>query len=676
MSLVGNKAFLLGYSRLYTWRESDNDTSLHNHCNDYQEAVRDIATNSEYQKINNVSVGKPDPDFQGMNDIGVVEYVFPLEQNNIMIPNIVLRSTGDSDIMFATRIEDLVFLKPFPGVNSIYKRTEFECNVGGMIIEYNFIQTEGACDTYGRLNFNIDGFPMDEYYKIYNDLLRLGDYTYIDRFTELTHHRLVNRFARRYEKIAAQSREPGTPEGDMKIEVYDDFGDIPNKVFDFIRECYDHCHLTIINNRHFCYSCNIATNQHYNTSYNSYKDQYLCRGCALNRKSKCSFCEAEKFKKHYLGDLFSDERFNYLKELLLEAGVENTCNSCLDHLFISCAKCYYITTVDINCSLDVGWDYLSSAHDKLIDNSDRYNGMNLCNTCYDTTLSNCLATPVNGFNNIEDHFPYTTHIHNINRYVSVESEVITPNDYGDDMHPVDDVWTPKNWRVVQDGSLNDGGVEFKNIRPVRGDYIEAGLLKLENASRDQDFWIDSSCGIHVHMDARDFRWRELRNLLMIINCIEPSIIESLPEVRRKSTYCKEIDKDYGQPIGNNYIYDSINNLRDLVNFSYRELSNVDPSEDKYNNSRYRGTNIHSRFFHGTIEFRYHEGSISTAPIVNWIHLCNNIMTAAKNLERNDKKWRRIKDMVLRDEHGLDVIKNIGGKSALKYIEDKIKRYEV
>ena len=52
------------------------------------------------------------------------------------------------------------------------------------------------------------------------------------------------------------------------------------------------------------------------------------------------------------------------------------------------------------------------------------------------------------------------------------------------------------------------------------------------------------------------------------------------------------------------------------------------------------------------------------------------MTAAKNLERNDKKWRRIKDMVLRDEHGLDVIKNIGGKSALKYIEDKIKRYEV
>ena len=47
MSLVGNKAFLLGYSRLYTWRESDNDTSLHNHCNDYQEAVRDIDTNSE-----------------------------------------------------------------------------------------------------------------------------------------------------------------------------------------------------------------------------------------------------------------------------------------------------------------------------------------------------------------------------------------------------------------------------------------------------------------------------------------------------------------------------------------------------------------------------------------------------------------------------------------------------
>tara|TARA_R100000808_G_scaffold9913_1_gene26899 strand:- start:18853 stop:20883 length:2031 start_codon:yes stop_codon:yes gene_type:complete len=676
MSLIGDKAYILGTSRVYSWRESENSASLHNYCNDFTTSLRDIATHPEDQeKVNNVSTGLDAVTRKGAGRAGVIEYVANIEIGNIMIPNIILRSIEDNDIMFATRIEDIMLLVPRPGVNSIYKRTEFEDGTGEMIIEYNFMITDGCADTYGRLNFGLQGNFMRGHSKYYNDIDYLGDYSYIDRFSDMTYYKTNNRFINRYLDIIDTKYEFGTPKGDMQIDCYDDFGDIPIGVIQYIENCYRNCHKAIMSNRYNCHTCGVATNKHNYSKVNYYKDVYYCGSCAVSTERECNFCNNSRFMRHFAGDIFEGDRFTAVKKLLLKTGVTDVCNNCLDHIFLSCNRCNNTSIINLEEALRQGWDYITSAYDELIHDCDRYNGMILCTTCYDTTLGQSIATPVNGFDIIEDIFPFTTNTHNINRYVSVESEIMTYHDFHEDVHPEDEVWAPRNWRVVNDASLNDGGVEFKNIRPVRGDYIEVGLLQLENASKDQDFWVDSSCGIHVHMDARDFKWRELRSLLMIINCVEAPIIQSLPEIRRDSKYCKVIDKDYGSSLGNEHIYKSINNLRELVNFSYRELSNVDPGEDRYNGSRYRGTNIHSRFFHGTIEFRYHEGSISAAPVMSWIHLCNRIMVAAKNLERNDKKWKRIKDMVLRDEHGLDVIKNIGGKSALKYIEDKIKSYE-
>jgi hypothetical protein len=45
--------------------------------------------------------------------------------------------------------------------------------------------------------------------------------------------------------------------------------------------------------------------------------------------------------------------------------------------------------------------------------------------------------------------------------------------------------------------------------------------------------------------------------------------------------------------------------------------------------RYRGLNLHSWFYQGTLEFRHHEGSTDWEEIVNWAMFCGFIVDLAK-----------------------------------------------
>ena len=47
--------------------------------------------------------------------------------------------------------------------------------------------------------------------------------------------------------------------------------------------------------------------------------------------------------------------------------------------------------------------------------------------------------------------------------------------------------------------------------------------------------------------------------------------------------------------------------------------------EKYNDSRYCGMNMHSRIINGSIEFRYHSGTINQEKILNWVKICTAIV---------------------------------------------------
>ena len=83
--------------------------------------------------------------------------------------------------------------------------------------------------------------------------------------------------------------------------------------------------------------------------------------------------------------------------------------------------------------------------------------------------------------------------------------------------------------------------------------------------------------------------------------------------------------------------ENVNGIVEMSKLWYEKMGSVSPSNSKYNNSRYRGFNLHARFLLGTLEYRYHEGSVNYERIYNWTKFCLGLTDFGKTLMDKDKK---------------------------------------
>ena len=281
-------------------------------------------------------------------------------------------------------------------------------------------------------------------------------------------------------------------------------------------------------------------------------------------------------------------------------------------------------------------------------------GRRYCTSCADLKLQSYLASPFR-YRRLPIKLATKSEY---NRYIGIESEVITCYDDSEDY--VNAVGEPNYFEVIEDGSLNSGGVEFVTHKPIIGDTVVEALDGLEQTHREDDNYTDESCGIHIHMNALDFNFTEIQSLLMIMSRLQGYIYRGLPSNRTDNTYCKEI------PMSPRKI-SRMRSLTHLVN-EYYKGANTNLTDNKYNDARYFGTNIHARFYLGTIEFRYHEGSIYSRPIQEWIQFLNRIMTTATRLQRDPVLCSRIiSDKI----PTMDILKDITGVFGAEYIDRRI-----
>jgi len=157
--------------------------------------------------------------------------------------------------------------------------------------------------------------------------------------------------------------------------------------------------------------------------------------------------------------------------------------------------------------------------------------------------------------------------------------------------------------------------------------------------------------------------------------IDDYIIESLPEERRTSTYAKRFLASYNDII-------ECRNIVELTNWYYKVIGKSSINTDRYNQARYIGTNLHARFYHGTIEFRYHEGSIDSTPILKWIDFLYEIMQSVKEIaSRSTKKGRDIEKIIydrdkIKSLQPIHLIDMIGGRASCEYITNKVNKYNM
>jgi len=184
----------------------------------------------------------------------------------------------------------------------------------------------------------------------------------------------------------------------------------------------------------------------------------------------------------------------------------------------------------------------------------------------------------------------------------------------------------RKWKIVSDASITpqcgnrstmNRDYKVEMVSPIcKYDDIKDIQEIVRKLRQDGHAKVNSSCGIHIHVDASPHDARSLRNITNIMYSKEDLIYKALQvSVSREHRYCKKVDESFIEKLNKRKPKD----IRQVENIWYN--GNVYRSHTHYDDSRYYALNLHSVFSKGTIEFRLFNGTLHAGEIKSYIQFC-------------------------------------------------------
>lgn len=174
----------------------------------------------------------------------------------------------------------------------------------------------------------------------------------------------------------------------------------------------------------------------------------------------------------------------------------------------------------------------------------------------------------------------------------------------------------RKWKVVRDGSVN--GIDSHKcelVSPILQYNDIEQLQEIVRVLRKAGAKVDSSCGIHVHVDKANHDAKSLRNLINIVVSKEEMINNAFGvHGERLNRWCKPVRKTLVDAV-NSKKPKTIAELGDLWYQGY---------EDRYSHysaSRYHGLNLHNVWYAHTVEFRYFNSTLHAGKVKSYIQFC-------------------------------------------------------
>ena len=196
----------------------------------------------------------------------------------------------------------------------------------------------------------------------------------------------------------------------------------------------------------------------------------------------------------------------------------------------------------------------------------------------------------------------------------------------------------KVWKIVYDSSI-------RPVRPERSRYpedeykVEMNSPKLEYSEmgklqevvrtlRRAGAVVNSSCGMHVHVDASKHTPQSLKNALSIMYSKEDILFKALKvNENRVERWCQKVREPMLEKIRKL----PANTTMDRLKQEWYEGS--DGSYQHYNWTRYYALNLHSVFYRGTLEWRCFESTLHAGKVRANITLALAISAQAINQKR-------------------------------------------
>ena len=143
----------------------------------------------------------------------------------------------------------------------------------------------------------------------------------------------------------------------------------------------------------------------------------------------------------------------------------------------------------------------------------------------------------------------------------------------------------------------------------------ADLQEVVRRLRHSGAFVNSQCGIHIHVDASRYTPQTLRNLVNIIASKEDILYKALRIDPARLRWCKKT---------NEKLLETINRRKPQTMEALKDIwyaGSTRGRDEHYNDTRYHGLNLHSTFTKGTVEFRLFNSTTHAGEIKAYIQFC-------------------------------------------------------
>ena len=193
----------------------------------------------------------------------------------------------------------------------------------------------------------------------------------------------------------------------------------------------------------------------------------------------------------------------------------------------------------------------------------------------------------------------------------------------------------RQWKLMSDASIRcegRNGIAASNqysvemVSPIcQYEDIET-IQEIVRSLRKAHARVNSSCGIHVHINAAPHTPKTLRNIVNIMASKEDLLYKALQIKVERERYCSKT---------NTRFLDDLNRRRPTTMEELNSLwyNGRDRSHDHYDDSRYRGLNLHSVFNKGTIEYRLFNSTLHAGEVKSYLQICLAISHQALTQQR-------------------------------------------
>ena len=185
----------------------------------------------------------------------------------------------------------------------------------------------------------------------------------------------------------------------------------------------------------------------------------------------------------------------------------------------------------------------------------------------------------------------------------------------------------RTWKATYDSSIiaqkKSGGrtvgandtYKCEIVSPILTYEDLPDLQEIVRQLRHKGAFVNSQCGIHIHVDASRYTPQTLRNLVNIIASKEDILYKALRIDPARMRWCKKT---------NERLIEAINRKKPQTMEALKDIwyaGSTRGRDEHYNDTRYHGLNLHSTFTKGTVEFRLFNSTTHAGEIKAYIQFC-------------------------------------------------------